>query len=455
MRSVGIMHTRDRRRDIWTGNVVPVESIPTLSQVKQLNPNVITGVVNAARGTQLSQIMPMTPRIAHTLGVHDVYIEPITHGSGRAFIILEDPWTGPRPWQPPTTTKAPVIEFATDQIGRRLSIPFMNTSFLIGASKGGGKSVLEFVLAAGAACREDVILLGVDPKGTELQFFDKRFSAIVEDLAGTQQLCTELEREMAARYGALKRQRRKEFTEPAPQHPALLVIIDEGREVVDKDGPWGRASGLLLARFTLLAQKGRAAGISIIFATQHPDGSVIKTTFRSQLLNRWCGITEGPNQAQTIIGVEAANQVDTKALSPGTGYFQREGKRAMPLVQVDWLDTSGADRVDEATAHLRPEHAGFDAIRNAGTFNPAPAPPAPSHDEPEEEPAGPEEDPLADAQEAVAFVAVHADVDPGSIVDALSAQDAVLAAAGRVEGDPALVEELWKMAERLRELFRP
>jgi hypothetical protein len=461
VRACGLTHRRVSRRDRWTGKTEPVESMPKISGLRNLPGGVIVGKVRAADGTEIAQVIPYTRRIAASLGMHDVYIEPADHAHGTIYLIPRDPWPGRRPWLPPTTTKADKVEFATDPIGRRLSVPLMNVSFLIGASKGGGKSVLEFVLAAGAACRENVILLGCDPKGTELQFFEQRFSYIAEDPAGFGHLLHALEREMARRYAALKRLRLKQFEHPSAEFPAIWLVVDEGREVVDTSmpGPWKKGAANALGTLAYLAQKGRAAGISIIFATQHPDAKVIPTTFRSQMLNRWCGITEGPNQAMTIIGQESAQQVDTKTLRPGTGYFQREGKAALPLVLVDWLDENGADKVDAVTAKLRPEHTAFDALRDGGTFNPAPANTAPEAEEPVqtgwdsiiESLAAPADEVL----EAAEFVARWAGVDASQITDGGTAMTAVVAAAEKVEGHPELVEQLVVMSRRLKDRYQP
>jgi hypothetical protein len=426
MRACALTHRRIATRSRVTGQVEPVESMPRIRRLRALSNGVVAGFLRAAEGTHISEVMARSDRIAASLGVHNIHIEPVDHATGNIYLIPTDPWPNVRRWAPTDPTN-PRIEFATDQLGRRLSVPLVNVGFLIAASKGGGKSVLEFTLAAGAACRQNVILLGVDPKGTELQFFDKRFSLIVDNPTDLPPLLKAIEVEMAHRYRRLKTLRRKQVDRPTEQFPAVVLVVDELRYVVDKaiPGGWRAHADEALAAFNLFAFLGRAAAISLIAATQHPHYSIVPTTLRSNLLNRWCGITEGRTHAAVVIGDDAAR-----------GYFQREGAAALPLVLVDFLDEKGADLVDETTAGLRPEHAAFDALRNAGTFNPVVMETVP-------------------AETPAEVVARLAGINPNAITDADTAITAIRAAALGVADDPDAAAELEAAAEALRTLYAP
>lgn len=446
VRAAGLTHTRLQTHDPWTGRPHKITSAPRLGPPRTVNSNIVAAPITAAEGTTLDDLTPHTRTLAAALHLHAIHIEQTTPNTGVAYLIWRDPWPKLRHWQPPDNRRTDRIEFATDQLGRRVSIPTMNVSFLIGASKGGGKSVLEFVLAAGAACREHVAICAVDPKGVELQFWDRRFTTIATTPTETVALLAALNDEMGRRYAALRASRRKQFDRPTAETPAIWLIIDEGRDVCDTklEGPWKPTARQCLAAISRLAFLGRAAGISVIFATQHPAADIIPTTLRSNLLNRWMGIGEGPNQAQTVLGVDDAYTVDVKRLRPGTGWFQREGQPGLPLVQVDWLDERRADKVDEATAHLRPDVPALDALRAAGTYNPAPP----------LEPLEPSRSGDLEALEAACLVADLAGISAAEIHDLGSLAAAVVPAAAAVGDDDELAGQLTAAVELLTSRFR-
>lgn len=162
---------------------------------------------------------------------------------------------------------------------------------LIAGQTGAGKSVaLETILEG--MCRrksaEELRLLLVDPKGTELTAFEGR--PHTEGTIGWQpedaleilhRGIEEMERRYATFKAALVRSlpdyNRK--VEPQDRLPWWMIVLDEYADLTS-DPDDRKAIETALKR---LAQKGRAAGIHLIVATQKPSAEVISTVIRSNL----------------------------------------------------------------------------------------------------------------------------------------------------------------------------
>ena len=181
------------------------------------------------------------------------------------------------------------------------SIPHL----LVGGVTGGGKSVAErAVIAHALRYPEAWRILALDPKRVEL--------SPLRHYANVEAVCTEsgemadtLERaadEMEARYEEMERARGQysHIHDLDPERPLYLVVVDELAELTSKPG--GRSeeakeaadyADRMSMSIELLAQKGRAAGIHLLTATQQPgvsDGTLSSKT-RMNISGRLaCGV---------------------------------------------------------------------------------------------------------------------------------------------------------------------
>ena len=168
---------------------------------------------------------------------------------------------------------------------------------LIGGTTGSGKSVaLESILEGLCAAHGPKLLrlLLIDPKGTELLGFEERahlegeIGMDAEDaIAVLQQGVDEMERRYKLFKGAKKEHGKavrkiQEFNAVVTTDgilPWKLIVLDEYADLTsDKDSR--QSIEPLLQR---IAQKGRAAGIHLIVATQKPSGEILSTAIRSNL----------------------------------------------------------------------------------------------------------------------------------------------------------------------------
>jgi S-DNA-T family DNA segregation ATPase FtsK/SpoIIIE len=190
------------------------------------------------------------------------------------------------------------MEIGTSEDGRPVQVLLLRRNVLIGGIAGSGKSgILNVIIATLAACR-DVILWGVDLKGgMELGPWESCF----ERIATTPQDATrlfhdaveELERRAARMAAAGKR-----TWEPAPDDPALVIIIDEYAELPEEAHEPADSLG----------RRGRAVAVTLIAATQRPTQAAMgNNAVRSQIDVRICLRVREPRDTDLILGQGSLN----------------------------------------------------------------------------------------------------------------------------------------------------
>jgi DNA segregation ATPase FtsK/SpoIIIE, S-DNA-T family len=168
-----------------------------------------------------------------------------------------------------------------------LSDPNM-TGILVGGASGSGKSVFLRSAVIGLALNaspENMRITLIDPKRvsfTDLEGLPHLAGSVVMDNDGALKSLKHLIEEMEQRYRRFEKNkirdigRFNQIAEPIPHH---VVIIDEyGDLMVHKD-----KKADLERSVQRLGQKGRAAGIHIILATQRPDAKVVTPIIKANL----------------------------------------------------------------------------------------------------------------------------------------------------------------------------
>lgn len=161
-----------------------------------------------------------------------------------------------------------------------------NPHLLIAGTTGSGKSVLLHTLIANAAKRRDVKLFLVDTKRVEFNIYNKA-NNLVKSVSNTYQDAMEklefLNRLMEERYKYMAKEGVQGIEYMKTPLLKNLLIIDEAADLMLHDKK-SKAFESLVAK---LAQKARAAGIYMIFATQRPSvdvfTGVIKANFPARL----------------------------------------------------------------------------------------------------------------------------------------------------------------------------
>ncbi|GAA3854172.1 FtsK/SpoIIIE domain-containing protein [Amycolatopsis tucumanensis] len=277
--------------------------------------------------------------------------------AGRVFLWVadEDPYSGPPrrtplveaewwdAWQP--------IPFGVDARRRRIDLPLVWTSLLVGAIPRQGKTMAARLAAAGLILDPHSRLYVFDGKGGKdwkaAEQVAHRFVCGdgLPDVQAVRDHLLELVVEVQARYqrmAALDDEVCPESKitpgisrDPGLDMPITAVIIDEVQvflenpakiEVGAKKIAIGEHVADLLA---YLARKGPAAGIVVVLATQRPDSQTIPSRLRSVLGSRFALRVMDWRDSNIVLGEQMNTRgYDASALLPshkGVGILRPDG----------------------------------------------------------------------------------------------------------------------------------
>lgn len=249
------------------------------------------------------------------------------------------------------------VPFAVDEDRRLVNARLLESSVLIGGLPGSGKSGTLAALLTGAAQCPNVAMLGLDPKRVELADWRPRCSAIETELDGMTALLRRLVGEMDRRYGWLVRAGKKKVTlDDLPTIPMILLVVDELAEViasgVERDEKKADAERAQLLR--RLVQKGRAAAISVVAATQKPDATTVPTALRDLFSQRIALRTSNFAMTDTILGAHGAGVDAHQLRQKGELWFVTEARPEPVRARALWVRDEECAVWARRTAHLRP-----------------------------------------------------------------------------------------------------
>ena len=233
---------------------------------------------------------------------------------------------------------------------------------LVAGSSGSGKSVFLNCLLCSMVYKyspQDVRFLLIDPKVVEF----KRYSGLPHmllpyALSDERMAIKALEwlvNEMEYRYSLFGDSMVSNLTEYNAAHPdgklpSIVLIVDEVGDIMSS--PVSKDFEILIKR---LAQKARAAGISIILATQRPSVDVITGTIKANLPTRIAFAVTSAVDSKTILDTVGAE----KLLRYGDMLYKEGSKPNMVRVQGALIQNSEINAiVDDVKAH---NEAKFDA----------------------------------------------------------------------------------------------
>lgn len=166
-----------------------------------------------------------------------------------------------------------------------------NPHLLVAGQTGSGKSVFLHTLIANSFCLKNsrkINISLVDPKVVEFQqyknpIFNSMVSTVISSYPKVIELLTRYEKVMDNRYSVYSKYNIRDVASDPSQFPLDIIIIDEVADLIMQDDREKTFQRLL----TKLAQKGRAAGIFLVAATQRPSRDVltglIKASFPARI----------------------------------------------------------------------------------------------------------------------------------------------------------------------------
>ncbi|MEV7093763.1 hypothetical protein AB0M80_13095 [Amycolatopsis sp. NPDC051045] len=246
-----------------------------------------------------------------------VLVQPHTDRRARftTRIIESDPWAKMPPlpvYANGSRRLADPIELGLRLDGRTMSASFLSTHAIILAASGGGKSGLIRAIVDGLAHTTDAILWDLDPSGVG--------QAPQAEAMGLRALSPEdCEQALTIALGiATARTRIKDRLgmgdewQPTPEHPALVVLLDEFPRLTKE------AKALAVA----LLRVARKAGVVLIFASQSAKKDALGDSVAAEVAWKAAGPGLADYQTRLLFGDNAVSE----GYTPGN-YRPKRGSR--------------------------------------------------------------------------------------------------------------------------------
>ena len=197
-----------------------------------------------------------------------------------------------------------------------------NPHLLVAGQTGSGKSVFLHTLIANAFCLKSsrkVSISLVDPKMVEFQqykhpLFKSVVSTVISSYAKTIELLARYEEVMNNRYDVYSKYNIRNVSDDPSKYPLDIIIIDEVADLIMQDDKNKTFQKLL----TKLAQKGRAAGIFLVGATQRPSRDVLTGLIKASFPARMSFAVSSRVDSQVILDRTGAENL----LGKGDGIFR-------------------------------------------------------------------------------------------------------------------------------------
>jgi FtsK/SpoIIIE family/FtsK alpha domain len=304
------------------------------------------GHMTYSKRTRIEEITKREKDIQLALGAKSIRMLPPV--PGKRYVGLEIPNPHPVMVHLTDVLSAPSYRHAKDSsrlvfaLGRDVSgqVRFCDIAhaphILIAGTTGGGKSMLLNVLIASLltqATPEEVRLLMVDPKLVELTPYNgiaHLLYPVITDMSQVPQMLDEVIEGMEERYHIFSRlgvrhiesyhKRRMEMMEERelPNLPSIVIIIDEFADLMMTTTKEDDVEG----KICRLAQKGRAAGMHLVIATQRPSVKVITGQIKANMPTAIALKTKAEVDSRIILDQGGAEKLlgngDMLYLSPDT-----------------------------------------------------------------------------------------------------------------------------------------
>lgn len=225
------------------------------------------------------------------------------------FIDIYDPSTIPQ------HMIFPLLMGETDS-GKPLWMDMVNNPHLIIAGgTGSGKSTLLHTFIANALLLNALKIRKVhvylsDPKQIEFsEYQDDQLLSTIKKIVCTYEdtikLLIDLEKQMNDRYYQMKQFQIRNIEEDPNKFPLVLCIIDEVADLMIQDKHKNDLQNLIIK----IAQKGRAAGVFLMLATQRPSVDIITGLIKANFPGRIACKTASRKDSEIILDRSGAEML--------------------------------------------------------------------------------------------------------------------------------------------------
>lgn len=238
------------------------------------------------------------------------------------------------------------------------AVPIPPGRLLVAGTSGAGKSVALRVLMAGALLAEEpTAVVYLDGKGEESALWHHNVRVAVEP-DEIDQVITEVTEEAGERRDLMRANRVATWA-PTEERPRLVVVVDEGAEIIAMDS----RRLALVDRLCSLARVGRSRRIDVVWCTQKPTiGDGIPRQVNGVMDTRLVLRTAGATETRQVLGPEWRAHELTGA---GLAYLSGTG-RGPDQAPIQVWDLSGDEIVTALPDRTPWQHGQADAAEAQG-----------------------------------------------------------------------------------------
>lgn len=352
-----------RRLDRALGKVSDERTSEGAPIVKRVRRNAvgISATVSLQAGASALMLMRSEERLAVALRVRSVRVERDGRDASRCLVtVIKRDHFGhgaiPCWWRDTERTSLwNPIAIGDDELGQTVEVSLAECNLLAGGVPGAGKSNLLQLLAAFSALDPSTSLWVFDPKQVELA----RWKAVAAGSAGAdirvavgllRQLCDEMTR----RY-ALLETRNVRTVRPEDGLDLHMVMFDE--VTIYLSDPDKKAAAEFASLLRKLVTLGRAAGFTVVVATQRPATDAIPSAIRDNIASfRVAFRCASRETSDVVLGSGWATNgfvaTDIDSGQPGVCYLLSEGGAPVKL-RCYYLSDKDLDVVVEQARRAR------------------------------------------------------------------------------------------------------
>lgn len=204
-------------------------------------------------------------------------------------------------------------------------------NLLIGGIPGSGKSVLLHSIIMSEILADASIYL-IDPKMVEFGIYSdfKNVKEIAYDIDNAFRILSLVQIKMEERFALFNKKKVRDVLEYNKTYKKsikpIVIIIDEWADLVLKDKK-------IQDQLCIIAQKGRAAGISSIIATQRPSAKIISGLIKSNFSGRIAMRVASALESRIVLDYSGAE----KLKDVGTGLYIDHNSNKPVLFRSPWI----------------------------------------------------------------------------------------------------------------------
>jgi DNA segregation ATPase FtsK/SpoIIIE, S-DNA-T family len=312
-------------------------------------PSVTQFAITLGDGVKVEKISALVKNFAYALGVAGVRVLAPIPGKSAVGIEVANPERETvhlGDVLPPAEAHPLTIGLGKDVDGAPV---FANLAdmphLLVAGATGAGKSSFVNAMLTSLLMRAtpaDVRMVLIDPKMVELMPYDgipHLLAPIVTEPVKALPVLAAVVAEMDSRYAAMQQARVRHIDDLRGNgaYPYIVVVVDE---LADLMMTTGRDFESVLVR---LAQKGRAAGIHLVLATQRPSVDVVTGLIKANVPSRLAFTTASSVDSRVVLDASGAEQLTGR----GDALFAPVGAGLPVRVQGAYVSDDEIDNVVE------------------------------------------------------------------------------------------------------------